>query len=174
MACYAGPTGMIGYDIIVNCSYQQHMHHANGKKHRQARHGITLQWCQPYNQAQIKENIKAPRHWPFAGNSPVTGEFPAQMASYAENFSIWWRRHGFPVPIPRKRTLNIWRPITFHDALNSLYDYFAARNRCVRQRLVITSHSLLWDVITYACPRYLLHHTLDSNIGIHVTFGRAT
>ena len=29
-----------------------------------------------------------------AGNSPGTGEFPAQMASYAENVSIWWRRHG--------------------------------------------------------------------------------
>ena len=28
-----------------------------------------------------------------AGNSPVTGEFPAQMASNAENVSIWWRQH---------------------------------------------------------------------------------
>ena len=28
------------------------------------------------------------------GNSPVTGEFPAQMASNAENVSIWWRHHG--------------------------------------------------------------------------------
>ena len=28
------------------------------------------------------------------GNSPPgTGEFPAQMASYAENVSIWWRHH---------------------------------------------------------------------------------
>ena len=26
-----------------------------------------------------------------SGNSPGTGEFPAQMASYAENVSIWWR-----------------------------------------------------------------------------------
>ena len=30
-----------------------------------------------------------------AGNSPVPGEFPAQMASYAENGSIWWRHHDF-------------------------------------------------------------------------------
>ena len=29
-----------------------------------------------------------------AGNSPVTGEFPAQKASNAENISIWWRNHG--------------------------------------------------------------------------------
>ena len=26
-----------------------------------------------------------------AENSPGTGEFPTQMASYAENVSIWWR-----------------------------------------------------------------------------------
>ena len=35
------------------------------------------------------------------GNSPGTGEFPAQMASYAENVSIWWRHHvsnGFLPP----------------------------------------------------------------------------
>ena len=29
-----------------------------------------------------------------AGNSPVIGEFPAQMASNAENISIWWRHHA--------------------------------------------------------------------------------
>ena len=28
-----------------------------------------------------------------AGNSPGTGEFPAQMASNADNVSIWWRHH---------------------------------------------------------------------------------
>ena len=28
------------------------------------------------------------------GNSPVTGEFPAQRASNAENVAIWWRHHG--------------------------------------------------------------------------------
>ena len=26
---------------------------------------------------------------------PVTGEFPAQMASNAENVSIWWRHHTY-------------------------------------------------------------------------------
>ena len=28
------------------------------------------------------------------GSSPVAGEFPAQMASNAENVSIWWRHHA--------------------------------------------------------------------------------
>ena len=30
------------------------------------------------------------------GNSPGTGEFPAQRASNAENVSIWWRHHHIP------------------------------------------------------------------------------
>ena len=34
-----------------------------------------------------------------AGNSPGTGEFPAQMASYAENNSIWWRHHELNAPV---------------------------------------------------------------------------
>ena len=32
-----------------------------------------------------------------AGNSPGTGEFPAQVASNAENVSIWWRHHAYVV-----------------------------------------------------------------------------
>ena len=44
-------------------------------------------------QVQIKENIKAPRHWPLCGEVTGHGEFPAQMASNAENVFIWWRHH---------------------------------------------------------------------------------
>ena len=29
------------------------------------------------------------------GNSPVTGELPVQLASNAENVSIWWRHHVY-------------------------------------------------------------------------------
>ena len=36
-----------------------------------------------------------------AGKSPGTGEFPAQMASNAENISIWWRHHGTSNYIPQ-------------------------------------------------------------------------
>ena len=35
-----------------------------------------------------------------AGNSPGTGEFSAQMASYAENVSIWWRHHDLAEMFP--------------------------------------------------------------------------
>ena len=35
------------------------------------------------------------------GNSPVTGEFPAQKASNAQNVSIWWRHHEMRITQPR-------------------------------------------------------------------------
>ena len=54
-------------------------------------------FAQPFIQAQIKDNIKAPRHWLCARNSPVTGEFLAQKASNAENVSIWWRHHDMNI-----------------------------------------------------------------------------
>ena len=52
-------------------------------------------FTQPFIQTQIKENIKAPLRVTglCVGNSPGTGEFPAQMVSNAENVSIWWRHH---------------------------------------------------------------------------------
>ena len=43
-----------------------------------------------------------------AGNSPVTGEFPAQRASNAENVSIWWRRHGNRHPYITYHTAEVW------------------------------------------------------------------
>ena len=54
---------------------------------------LTIVYSTVYS-AQIKEIIKAPRHWPLCGEFTVTGEFPAQRASNAENVSIWWRHHG--------------------------------------------------------------------------------
>ena len=51
-------------------------------------------FTQPFIRAQIKKNVEVPRHLPLGGESPETGEFPTQMASNAENVSIWWIYHG--------------------------------------------------------------------------------
>ena len=45
---------------------------------------------------QIKETSKFRVTGLCVGNSPGTGEFPAQMASNAGNVSIWWRHHLSP------------------------------------------------------------------------------
>ena len=44
-----------------------------------------------------KKTSKLPVTGLCAGNSPGTGEFPAQMANNAENVLIWWRHHVFPI-----------------------------------------------------------------------------
>ena len=51
-------------------------------------------FAQPFIQTQIKENIKAPRHWPLCVEFTGADEFSTQMVSKAENVSIWWRHHG--------------------------------------------------------------------------------
>ena len=55
---------------------------------------LTIVFSAIYLDTDHKENIKARRHWLCAGNSPEAGEFPAQIASNAENVSIWWRHHA--------------------------------------------------------------------------------
>ena len=51
---------------------------------------LTIVYSTVYSWAD-QENIKPPRYWPLGGE--MTGEIPAQMASNAENVSIWWRHH---------------------------------------------------------------------------------
>ena len=46
-------------------------------------------FIQKFVQAQIKEIIKAPSHWPLWGEFTGDGEFPAQKASNVE--TIWWQ-----------------------------------------------------------------------------------
>ena len=50
------------------------------------------------------------------GNSPGTGEFPAQMASYAENVSIWWRHHE-----KYFRNLTTWHKCYFHCSVSTTF-----------------------------------------------------
>ena len=57
---------------------------------------------QPFIPVQIKDTSKLRVTGLCVGNSPVTGEFPAQMASNAENVSIWWRHHAHYWPFERK------------------------------------------------------------------------
>ena len=49
------------------------------------------------------------------GNLPGTGEFPAQMASYTENVSIWWRHHGM------RQVIRITSAVLFITIVHSLY-----------------------------------------------------
>ena len=57
-----------------------------------------------------------------AWNSPGAGEFPAQMASNAENVSIWWRHHDLCVFPSQTRTYTkyIMHRAIYHTSFNTL------------------------------------------------------
>ena len=74
-----------------------------------------------------------------AGNSPGTGDFPAQMVSNAENVSIWWRHHGI-CPIFR-HLVSDWMPkYDLHKLCMLRYPYCIITDNF---SLIITSQILL-------------------------------
>ena len=54
---------------------------------------LTIVYSTFYSGADKKKTSKNRVTGLCVGNSPVTGEFPAQNTSNAENISIWWRHH---------------------------------------------------------------------------------
>ena len=55
---------------------------------------LTIVYSTVYSRRKSKKTSMLRATGLCAGNSPETGEFPAQRASNAENASIWWRHHG--------------------------------------------------------------------------------
>ena len=76
-----------------------------------------------------------------AGNSPGTGEFSAQMASYAENVSIWWRHH---------------------DEQNSLKKMWSKLNTVRLGPSICTSYYI-------PSPHLTSHHITPSSIHVYLT-----
>ena len=82
-----------------------------------------------------------------ARTSPVTGEFPAQRTSNAENGSIWWRHHGnhrsVPIPVNKfcvewiKSARICWKLATFKKRNNV---------NCVDVRRIYFS-CLIWMIV---------------------------
>ena len=53
----------------------------------------TMVYSTIYLDEDQRKHQSSASHAFFSRNSPVTGEFPAQQSSNAENASIWWRHH---------------------------------------------------------------------------------
>ena len=79
-----------------------------------------------------------------AGNSPVTGEFPAQRASNAENVSIWWRHNEIVILTSDTHTL-LTEP-TLHGAMLPIisihfhWGHLSSSTGCVGHHI---SHTML-------------------------------
>ena len=80
----------MGYHLVYHTPLRwRHNDHAGVSNHQP--HGCSLNRL---FRRKPKKTSKLRVTGLCAGNSPGTGEFPAQMASYAENVSIWWRHHA--------------------------------------------------------------------------------
>ena len=83
-----------------------------------------------------KKTSKLPVTGLCVGNLPGTGEFPAQMASNAENVSTWWRHHDMFV-------WWLWR-----DMYGMIY-------------IVVSAESPLWLQISWRQDMCIHHYDQD-------------
>ena len=71
-------------------------------------------------------------------NSPVTGEFPAQMASNAENFSIWW--HHIVCS-------DVCNPFEGREPVNGIYGWLSSNELSVMAAMAICHIRFQWAII---------------------------
>ena len=77
-------------DIIQQMPLQSRHNECDGVSNHRRFHRLLNCW---FRCRQKKSKLRVTGL--CAGNSPVTGEFPIQKASNAENVSIWWRYHVY-------------------------------------------------------------------------------
>ena len=106
------------------------------------------------------------------GNSPVTGEFPAQMASNAENVSIWWRHHDLThftanlcvtrcskSPAPTANWIQMWVIMVFYNTKHSCGQVYCVCNtQCIMNNADLLQqntryHGMIWiyDIVIGMC-----------------------
>ena len=93
---------------------------------------LTIVYSAVYSGADQRKASKLCVTGLCTGNSPGTGEFPAQMASNAENISIWWRHHEF------------WCPNAFAQAVHKIYAIQMYELLSQRQRSSFCANVLIY------------------------------
>ena len=78
------------FDAQAPCALQWHQSGLDGVSNHQPRECLLSRLIRRRSKKTSKLRVTGL----CAGNSPETGEFPAQRASNAENVSIWWRHHA--------------------------------------------------------------------------------
>ena len=148
----------------------------NNKKTLQWRHNDGVSNHQPHDcllnrlfRRRSKKTSKLRVTGLCEGNSPVTGEFPAQRASNAVNVFIWWRHHAFissciALVSMRNRTAAAPSRITQSSSLDT--DLREARTTGWSR----TGKSILTDSgsrlnIKTVFPRYGDSHVNDKTVG---------
>ena len=92
-------------------------------------------------------------------NSPGTGEFPTQMASNAENVSIWWRHHDYclscllcSVVICYRKTL----PVSFRITQNNIHIAKIIYISNYKRKKIEVHHQIFYVTFSDIGLRYIL------------------
>ena len=117
-------------------------------------------FTQPFGKTQIKENTKAPRCWPLCEKFTGTGEFPAQMASNAENISIWWRHHVWII------VDNSWA-INIDMMIITMIVYQMKNKNHNMYQITIRPKTAIWIEDLFSCWIVFLQAMLSPSIAKH-------
>ena len=91
-----------------------------------------------------------------AGNSSGTGEFPAQMASYAENVSIWWRHHDNIVSVLYSLAFSSLSKLNFHNYvmqrkyLSCIYSVWGFNNFLILSIKHMVGHTQTFHLVSFS------------------------
>ena len=99
--CYLGRRNLFhGRQLHVSCSQYYSLRWRHNERHGVSNHQPHHCLLKRLFRRRSKETSKLRVTGLCSGNSPVTGEFPAQRASNEKNVSIWWRHHGVDMFLP--------------------------------------------------------------------------
>ena len=133
---------------------------------------LTMVYSTVYSTSRSKKTSKLCVTGLCEGNSPMTGEFPAQMASNAENISVWWCHHGVDLPTigtefdwggrasptSSKKTVRASSTVTLRDIYNTRS---FKKSKWTQSRVV-----LRFDICSDQCSWYRTNAAAFSRIGV--------
>ena len=110
MSLWLGCRYIYIYTTRTRCTLQWRHNGRDGVPNHQPHHCLLNRLFR----RRSKKTSKLPVTGLCAGNSPVTGEFPAQMASNAENVSVWWRHHELVSMFMDRHTIKEWAKLVYN------------------------------------------------------------
>ena len=130
---------------LWSISLQSHHNGCNGISNHQPHHCLLNHLFRHRSKKTSKLRVTGL----CAGNSLLTGEFPAQRASNLENFSIWWCHHDWVKNgcIVKAFDYNMWLLYGRDCGTNSLIEMgvgFAAGFLCWEKTIISTLFQMTW------------------------------
>ena len=105
-----------------------------------------------------------------AGNSPVTGEFPAQITSDVDNVSIWWRHHAIKISKSQEILEHITKNTMWYWLGEKFLTIILTCNKQTTQLLLSTlAWNFIFPVILQWCHMSFMAFRIAANKSVYST-----